>query len=73
MKGNGMQTRALVVNGAAMAIRATTLAELLDQLDYGAARVATAVNGTFVPSAARAQALLADGDRIEIVAPRQGG
>jgi sulfur carrier protein len=36
-------------------------------------KVATAVNGDFVSAASRAQRLLSPDDRIEIVAPRQGG
>ena len=32
-----------------------------------------AVNGAFVPRQARAATLLAEGDKVEIVAPRQGG
>ena len=39
----------------------------------GEAKVATALNGEFVPARARAATPLKEGDRIEIVAPRQGG
>ena len=63
----------LVVNGEAQDVPAATLAEALQSLDFGAARVATALNGEFVPARARKSAMLKDGDRIEIVAPRQGG
>ena len=35
--------------------------------------VATALNGAFVPKRLRAETPLREGDRIEIVAPRQGG
>jgi sulfur carrier protein len=69
----GQSVRALIVNGDRVSSAAATLADLLRALDYGDARVATAVNGTFVPTARRAEAQLADGDRVEIVAPRQGG
>ena len=37
------------------------------------ARVATAVNEDFVPAARRGAHTLQEGDRVEIVAPRQGG
>ena len=37
------------------------------------AQVATARNGDFVPRQARTATRLAAGDKIEIVAPRQGG
>ena len=42
-------------------------------LDYGVAKVATALNGEFVPARAREATPVKDGDRIEILAPRQGG
>ena len=49
------------------------LAEALIALDYADAIVATALNGEFVPARKREAAGLKEGDRIEIVAPRQGG
>ncbi len=63
----------ITVNGTATEVRAETLAAALDELGHGGAKVATAVNEAFVPVAARAQTALAPGDRVEIVAPRQGG
>lgn len=63
----------IIVNGSAMDSDATTLAELLDALGQGSAKVATALNESFVPAGLRASQHLSDGDRIEIVAPRQGG
>jgi sulfur carrier protein len=63
----------LVVNGVEQEIAADTLAAALLRLDYGEARVATALNGEFVPARMRGETALRDGDRIEIVAPRQGG
>lgn len=63
----------LIVNGEAQEVAAATLAEALDVLGYGEAKVATAVNEDFVPAGLRAGHALNDGDRIEIVAPRQGG
>jgi sulfur carrier protein len=63
----------IIVNGAELELGAATLAEALDALDYGEAVVATAVNGHFVAARRRPVTKLADGDRIEIVAPRQGG
>jgi sulfur carrier protein len=76
MKTNGAATpgvRSVVVNGEARRTEAFTLAELLADLGYGDARVATALNGDFVPARARSDATLSEGDRVEIVAPRQGG
>jgi len=63
----------ITVNGAATEVAATTLAAILDELGFGGAKVATAVNEAFVPAAARADLALCPGDRLEIVAPRQGG
>ncbi len=63
----------LVVNGEPQEVPAATLADALQSLDLAEAKVATALNGEFVPARARAATLVKDGDRIEIVAPRQGG
>ena len=63
----------MIVNGAEQQVAAETLAAALEALDYAGAVVATALNGEFVPARARAETPLAEGDRIEIVAPRQGG
>lgn len=63
----------ITVNGEQQQIQAETLAQLCAALGYGDQRVATAVNGEFVSADARAQLRLAENDRIEIVAPRQGG
>lgn len=68
-----IQSLSLLVNGEAVTLRGATLADLLAELGYGSAKVATARNGEFVPERARAVTPLAAGDRIEIVAPRQGG
>lgn len=65
--------RELLVNGEAVRITATTLELALKELGYGGRKVATALNGEFVPEAARGQTAVAAGDRIEILAPRQGG
>ena len=63
----------VVVNGERSHTRSTTLAELLAELGYGDAKVATARNGDFVPVGKRSAVKLSGGDSIEIVAPRQGG
>ena len=64
---------ALVVNGEKTKAAVRTLADLIAARGFAENEVATALNGTFVPRAARAATLLRDGDRVEIVAPRQGG
>ncbi|MEL7542331.1 MAG: sulfur carrier protein ThiS [Pseudomonadota bacterium] len=64
----------IVVNGEPQATDASTLRELCEALGFkGDARVATAVNGDFVARTERETRVLKDADRIEIVAPRQGG
>jgi sulfur carrier protein len=63
----------IIVNGVERELGAATLAEALVALDYGDAIVATALNGHFVASRKRSSTLLTEGDKIEIVAPRQGG
>lgn len=63
----------VVVNGEALVTTARTLAELLESSGYGSARVATALNGHFVPERRRGETRLEPGDRVEIVSPRQGG
>ncbi len=63
----------IAVNGAALEARAETLAALLVELDYPPELVATAVNETFVRAKDRQSCALKDGDRVEILSPRQGG
>ena len=63
----------LIVNGETREVAVGTLAEALAALDYCEAKVATALNGEFVPARARETTPVRDGDRIEILAPRQGG
>lgn len=63
----------LVVNGEAREVAADTLAALLSELDYAGNWLATALNGDVVPAAARPHCRLAEGDRVEILAPMKGG
>jgi sulfur carrier protein len=71
--GATVDTIKLTVNGEAIEARTSTLAALIVELGYGDRRIATAINGEFVPEKARGVTPLKAGDRIEIVAPRQGG
>lgn len=64
---------AITVNGEPRQTSSATLADLLVEAGYAGAKVATAVNGDFVPAKMRAGKALGDGDHVEIVAPRQGG
>ena len=63
----------ILLNGEAFATDAKTLDELCARLGFAGAKIATAVNGSFVAVTARGMRLLTDADEIEIVAPRQGG
>jgi sulfur carrier protein len=63
----------ILVNGEALVTRARNLAELCADLGFAGAKIATAVNGSFVAAGKRATTELAPRDEIEIVAPRQGG
>ena len=69
----GPATLAVRVNGEPRSTAAATLADLIVEAGYGVAKIATAINGDFVPARARAGTVLNTGDHIEIVAPRQGG
>ena len=61
------------VNGEIREVKARDLAALLDELDYGDTIVATALNQAFVRRKDRDETILADGDEVEILTPRQGG
>jgi sulfur carrier protein len=61
------------VNGEVRDMTGPTLADALAELGLGKARVATALNGDFVPKAVRAGTTLKNGDRLEVLAPMQGG
>lgn len=61
------------VNGDTQAVAPGHLADVLRQLGYGGAKVATALNGDFVPERQREATTVNAGDRIEVVSARQGG
>ena len=63
----------ILLNGEAYATDAKTLDELCARLGLAEAKIATAVNGSFVAADARSAVALAPSDEIEIVSPRQGG
>jgi sulfur carrier protein len=65
--------RQVTVNGRRVETEAITLADLVQMLGYESAKVATAVNGDFVAQRQRAAVMLAELDRVEIVAAREGG
>lgn len=61
------------LNGETVETEAATVDTLLEAQGFGGAKVATALNEEFVPAALRARTALKDGDRLEILAPMQGG
>lgn len=63
----------IIVNAQPHEVRGQTLADILPELGYESPALATAVNGSFVPRSAREDTALKNGDRIEILAPMQGG
>jgi sulfur carrier protein len=63
----------ILVNGAWRETVAGELSCVLEELGYGEAVVATAVNGEFVAAGVRPGTRLAEGDRVEVLAPMQGG
>ncbi len=70
---NGLADIEILLNGKVLATRAGSLEELVIRHSVSGAKVATAVNGHFVPEARRAGMTLQHGDKVEIVTPRQGG
>ncbi|MCF8532282.1 MAG: sulfur carrier protein ThiS [Reyranella sp.] len=63
----------IFLNDDAHDVEPGTLAAALESLGYGGRKIATAVNGRFVAAPVRPEMNLTDGDRIEVVAPMQGG
>jgi sulfur carrier protein len=63
----------ILLNGERFATEANSLHELCMKLGFAEAKVATAINGSFVAASARPATPLAEADEVEIVAPRQGG
>jgi len=63
----------ILVNGAWRETQAPELDRALAELGYGASVVSTAVNGEFIAAPLRTRTRLAEGDRVEVLAPMQGG
>lgn len=63
----------ILLNGSQLVTEAKTLEELCDSLGYANTKIATAMNGEFVPERNRQSVVLTRDDKIEIVSPRQGG
>ncbi len=63
----------ILVNGAPRDVASETLDGVLLELGYAERRIATALDGDFVPATQRATRVLREDCRIEIVSPMQGG
>jgi len=63
----------VTVNGKRVETSAQSLEELIAEQALSDQRIATALNGQFVAADARVGTRLKDGDKVEIVSPRQGG
>ena len=63
----------IFLNDDAHDVEPGTLAAALEDLGFTGRKIATAVNGRFVPALARQSTTLVEGDRVEVVAPMQGG
>jgi sulfur carrier protein len=63
----------ILVNGKKRDVIAVDLSSALKELGYCNSVIATALNGEFVPNAVRDTVRIAEGDRLEVVAPMQGG
>jgi sulfur carrier protein len=63
----------ILVNGDSHVIAAPTLEAALVELGFRDSVVATALNGEFVATGSRSGTQLSEGDRLEILAPMQGG
>jgi len=63
----------IYVNGIETLIENNDLNSVLVQLGYQNVTIATAINGDFVPLSLRTKSTMQDGDKLEILAPMQGG
>ncbi|MEK1851257.1 MAG: sulfur carrier protein ThiS [Phyllobacterium sp.] len=63
----------LIVNGEPHDVSAQSLDALLGELEFEGEWLATALNGELVRSSERLGCRLNEGDRVEILTPRQGG
>lgn len=61
------------INGVPHEVKSATLAAALSELGFAEAKVATALNGDFVPAQERPGTQLREGDRLEVLGPMQGG
>lgn len=63
----------IIVNAEPRHVAAETLEYALQELEFTSPAIATAVNGCFIPRENYRDTPLSDGDRLEVLAPMQGG
>lgn len=63
----------LQVNGEYKQCQSNTLSDVLLELGYTSTAIATALNGNFIAQTKRKQTSINSGDKLEILAPMQGG
>lgn len=63
----------IILNGERRDVTAETVAELLAEIGLASAKVATAINGEFLPAAKREATRLSAGDALEVLSAMQGG
>ena len=61
------------LNGSPCEVTTTRLSDVLDELGYREGPLATALNEVFVKRDERERVYLSEGDRLEVLAPMQGG
>jgi sulfur carrier protein len=63
----------IILNGERREIRGETVVDVLAEIGLEKARVATALNGEFLPASRRGEKKLSAGDALEVVSAMQGG
>lgn len=63
----------IIVNATEHNVQSFDLAAALAELGYSSQAIATAVNGRFIAASERAATPLHANDRVEVLAPMQGG
>ncbi|KZK94646.1 sulfur carrier protein ThiS [Pseudovibrio sp. Ad46] len=63
----------IIVNAEPRDVTNETLEDALTELEFISPAVATALNGRFVPREDYSETSLSEGDRLEVLAPMQGG
>lgn len=63
----------IIFNGEMKTCNSQTLGEILVELGMGDMRLATAINGEFIPVSKRFEIHIKDGDFVEALSSMQGG